>query len=949
MPITPPNIPTLSSKVDTEVKRAFIALKTWIEQIGGSGGVVTQSDLSAGLSSIVVPSVVVDTTIPPALTGFTATGAFRTIMITWTDPVYARLAYVEIWRATVDDIGSAVMIGTTQSAMYTDLPANSSLAVIYYYWGRIVSDSGILGPFNAVAGTAGSTADDPAYVLELLTGEITATELHTTLTTRIDLIDVPVTGLVDLVAAQQADLTSLAAQIGTVIVAPYDVNTAYAVDDYVRYASNVYKCILATTVPSPVPTNTTYWSYYGVYAGDAASQAAAAAAAAAASATESAASATSASTSATDAAGSATASETSRVAAVSAQDTAISNAGAAATSASTATTKANEASASAASSAGSATTATTKASAASTSATQASNSATTAAGSASSAGTSATNAANSATAAGNSAGSAATSASVATTKATDAGNSATSASGSATTATTQAGNAATSAGAASTSAGTASTYAGQASTSATNAAGSATSASNSATAAATSASNAAGSASAASTSASTASTKAGEAGTSATAASSSATSASSSAGSALIYKNNAATSATNAANSASAAAIDYSALTARLNNAGGTGVTVETISQANASDVTGLKGQYSVKIDANGKISGFGLNSTSVASIFEIVADRFAVVMTGTPMPWSSYTAYTPGRRVTYLGYNYKCVVANTNHAPPNATYWSAYTAASLVPFVVDADWGAVLDSALIKDATITNAKIADLAVDSAKIADATITTAKIGDGQITTAKIGTLIQSTTYTPGSVGWIIKKDGTAEFNGGTFRGAVTFTSPSSGYAQLTDKPNLAPYDVAAAWVKPGYTTIDGFKIYTGDAYVDTLQIKGNAVTIPVSAYLATPITITSSYATVQQVTIDAEGAPISLNWTAFIWGTAIAHEESIDIKILRDDTEIYSISLPEWVNVGYGGAWSVVLKDTPATGSHTYYLQIKSALLGYSTIKNMGVLALGVLR
>ena len=34
-----------------------------------------------------------------------------------------------------------------------------------------------------------------------------------------------------------------------------------------------------------------------------------------------------------------------------------------------------------------------------------------------------------------------------------------------------------------------------------------------------------------------------------------------------------------------------------------------------------------------------------------------------------------------------------------------------------------------------------------------------------------------------------------------------------------------------WVRPNSTLIDGNKIFTGDAYVDTLEIKGNAVTIP----------------------------------------------------------------------------------------------------------------------
>ncbi|WP_163557589.1 hypothetical protein [Halomonas sp. NO4] len=40
-----------------------------------------------------------------------------------------------------------------------------------------------------------------------------------------------------------------------------------------------------------------------------------------------------------------------------------------------------------------------------------------------------------------------------------------------------------------------------------------------------------------------------------------------------------------------------------------------------------------------------------------------------------------------------------------------------------------------------------------------------------------------------------------------------------------------------WVRPGTTRIDGNKIYTGDAYVDTLQIKGQAVTFPRASYTA----------------------------------------------------------------------------------------------------------------
>ena len=59
-------------------------------------------------------------------------------------------------------------------------------------------------------------------------------------------------------------------------------------------------------------------------------------------------------------------------------------------------------------------------------------------------------------------------------------------------------------------------------------------------------------------------------------------------------------------------------------------VTLETALETSASNVNGLRSQYSVKIDSNGNVAGFGLASTSSAagstSEFTVVADRFALV-----------------------------------------------------------------------------------------------------------------------------------------------------------------------------------------------------------------------------------------------------------------------------------------------------------------------------------
>lgn len=70
-------------------------------------------------------------------------------------------------------------------------------------------------------------------------------------------------------------------------------------------------------------------------------------------------------------------------------------------------------------------------------------------------------------------------------------------------------------------------------------------------------------------------------------------------------------------------------VTARLNSAGGPGVTLEQRFSADASTVNGLSAQYTIKINNNGHVSGFGLASTPVngtpVSTFAVAADRFVI------------------------------------------------------------------------------------------------------------------------------------------------------------------------------------------------------------------------------------------------------------------------------------------------------------------------------------
>ena len=88
-----------------------------------------------------------------------------------------------------------------------------------------------------------------------------------------------------------------------------------------------------------------------------------------------------------------------------------------------------------------------------------------------------------------------------------------------------------------------------------------------------------------------------------------------------------ATEETTRANADTANASSITQVSARLNNVGG--VTLEQRFNAQASNLNGLNAQYTVKINNNGHVSGFGLASTAVngvpTSTFAVVADRFVI------------------------------------------------------------------------------------------------------------------------------------------------------------------------------------------------------------------------------------------------------------------------------------------------------------------------------------
>lgn len=224
---------------------------------------------------------------------------------------------------------------------------------------------------------------------------------------------------------------------------------------------------------------------------------------------------------------------------------------------------------------------------------------------------------------------------------------------------------------------------------------------------------------------------------------------------------------------------------------GSTTATLETRATAQKTLNDGLKLQYTIKLDANGYVAGYGIYSDSTGSS-EFIANvnRFAVTTPQTSIPLrANSTTYAVGAIARVTGQDSKtlvCKVGGTTggSAPTIGAIGSSVTdgsvrwqVASRVPFAVqavptqingqDVPAGVYFDAGYILNATIQNAQIADLAVDNAKIANLSVN--KLTAGSLSADQY---IQSSNYIAGTSGFRLDANGNAEFGAASIRGQIT---------------------------------------------------------------------------------------------------------------------------------------------------------------------------------
>lgn len=286
-----------------------------------------------------------------------------------------------------------------------------------------------------------------------------------------------------------------------------------------------------------------------------------------------------------------------------------------------------------------------------------------------------------------------------------------------------------------------------------------------------------------------------------------------------------------------------------------------------------------------------------------------------------------------------------------------------------------VLDTAIIRDASIQEGQLGPITVGKLEDdAGQPITTIggliradAIDADNLSVLEAATFygdVYSGNFVEGSAGWKILQNGTVQFNEGLFNGTVEFqnvtgagalaskdsadygtdisgtkppadadktsnntaadTASVAGTAASTVRDNAAAGASSAAkvsdWTRPNTTLINGNKIYTGDAYVDTLQLKGQAVTIPAGTYGADYVYIYDSWANMARVVFTSSGAPVFVHASG---SYNVSSNNAIEIRIARDTVSIY-----DPLGVAGSALWASGVMHTPPAGSRAFALQAR---------------------
>ena len=148
-------LPKVPIKGDPETRRFLGEVKDAVDGLtDGNGRAVTVQDVITPSFRSRYIDPVTDLSIPPIVTGFTATGIYNYIVLSWNYPTYPNHRWTRIYRSSTNDFNTAEVIANVSGTNYPDPVGNNQT---FYYWAANVSTSNIEGPLNATPGTVATS------------------------------------------------------------------------------------------------------------------------------------------------------------------------------------------------------------------------------------------------------------------------------------------------------------------------------------------------------------------------------------------------------------------------------------------------------------------------------------------------------------------------------------------------------------------------------------------------------------------------------------------------------------------------------------------------------------------------------------------------------------------------------------------------------------------------
>lgn len=162
--------------------------------------------------------------LPPALANITATGILFGYRLNWNFPATGALdtAYTEIQIATTANGANAAQLGLFAYPTDTHVIQGMQPNLTRYFRGRLIDRIGNIGPWSNWVGA--TTSADASAVLDILSGQITESQLHQNLQTKINKID-SIAGLDDDIGNLVQDFSALQSTVSD-LNAELDAETA---------------------------------------------------------------------------------------------------------------------------------------------------------------------------------------------------------------------------------------------------------------------------------------------------------------------------------------------------------------------------------------------------------------------------------------------------------------------------------------------------------------------------------------------------------------------------------------------------------------------------------------------------------------------------------------------------------------------------------------------------